>query len=141
MSHIGYNQTKSATPEKWVDDGYCAVVSGSLTIICGLTQVDSLSESGTGVITLNLSGLVSVLSVIATGVDSGVSNLSVSLVSVSNSGTNAAGNPSTQIILQVYDAGSKANLSATQGICISIAFTKSHVLNGKALQRGMISPL
>lgn len=145
MSKDLYNQTSSGTPRKLVDDGY--VVRGSVQTsdgytvkVCGLTQVDRIIESGSGVLTLYMSSLVNVLGVQVTGVDPAVSNLTCNLANVGVAGTNRAGNPSTSIVLQVFQNGTPGALTLSQGLSIKIAIQLSSVVVN-APQAGMVKVL
>jgi hypothetical protein len=139
---MSYPVIKSATPGLCLDDGYASVQGSTLTVVCGLTQVYSIAQSGTGVITINLSRLVNIISVRANSVTgSAASDIGINVVSVSANGTNAAGNPSIKIVLQAVTAssGSAVSLSAGQGLCIEIRYAESNNVVGSAQQAGMVA--
>lgn len=140
MSFMGYAVVKTATPELWLDDGYVTIdVNDNFVKVCGLTQVDSFTQTGTGVVTLNLSRLVNVVGVHPSVVGAAATDLGCTVVSVSPTGTNNGGNTSVKIVLQVFttSTGSAATLTFGQGLCIDIRYTESNLLIGSAEQPGM----
>jgi len=139
MSLMGYAVVQTGTPELWLDDGYAQFNGTSLVKVCGLTQVDSIAQSGTGVITVQLSGLVNVVAVHPTFIGAAGSGVAIHLVSVAVAGTNSGGNASVQIILQVVTAssGSAINLTSGQGVCLDIRYTRSNLIIGSAPSAGM----
>ena len=141
MSQLGYAVTKSSTPELWLDDGYaCITTNDVFTKVCGLGTVDSLTQTATGVITLNLASFVNVLGVHPSVVGAATTDLGCTVVSVSTAGTNNNGNPTVQIILQVFtcSTGAATSLTYGQGLCIDIRYNKSSIIFGTALQQGMV---
>lgn len=128
------------------DDGYVnrttQTTDGYTHKLCGLAQVDSVVESGTGVLTLTLKGLdYQVLGLTVIGVDPAATNLTATLISVVKTGTTKAGNPAIAIALQVWQAGSKGALTANQGLCIRLVYSRSNLLGAgtsSSPQAGMV---
>lgn len=146
MSYNGYSVITTGTPQEWRDDGYVVrqatdTADGYTVKVCGLTQVDSVIESGTGVLTLNFAQLINVIAVTVTGVDPAVSNLTCTVANVNATGTNSGGHTSTAVVLQVWQAGSKGALTVSQGLCISVTYSKSTLVVGSATQAGMVAVL
>lgn len=135
MSYMGYSVVKTGTPELWIDDGYAAVSAGSLSPVCGLTQVASIAQSGTGVITVTMVRPVNVIAVHPSVLTAAGADVDVQLVSVTLNSMNV---PIITLQAVTLSTGAAVSLTAGQGLCLEIKYSDSVLLIGKSPQAGMV---
>lgn len=136
MSYMGYAVVKTGTPELWLDDGYAQYNGSALVPVCGLTQVASIAQSGTGVITVTMVRPVNVIAVHPSVVSAAGADVDVQLVSVTVNSKNVP-----VIVLQAVtlSTGAAVGLTSGQGLCLEIKYSDSILLVGQSPKAGMVA--